>query len=81
MIIDSHVHISLYDNNADSLRGAFDLFLQEMEKNGISSAIIIPDNIEGSDSIVDLEKSIELIGERKNLYLLWQSANHSKRLK
>lgn len=70
MIIDSHVHVSLYENNADSLQGAFDLFLQEMDKNGISSAIIVPDNIEGSDSIVDLEKAIELIGDRKNLYLL-----------
>lgn len=70
MIIDSHVHISLYDNNADSLQGVFDLFLQEMEKNGISAAIIIPDNIEGSDSIVDLEKAIEIIGNRKNLFLL-----------
>lgn len=70
MIIDSHVHISLYGNNAKSLKGVFDLFLKEMEKNGIDSAIIIPDNIEGSDSIADLEKAIELIGERKNLFLL-----------
>lgn len=70
MIIDSHVHISLCDNNADSLQGAFDLFLQEMEKNKINSAIIIPDNIEGSDNIADLDKAIELIGERKNLFLL-----------
>jgi len=70
MIIDSHVHISLYDNNAKNLQEAFDLFLQEMEKNGISGAIIIPDNIEGSDNIADLDKAIELIGNRKNLFLL-----------
>jgi len=70
MIIDSHVHISLYDNNATSLQGAFDLLLREMEENKISCAVIIPDNIEGSDSIADLDKAIELIGERKNLFLL-----------
>lgn len=69
-IIDSHVHISLYDDNAKSLQEAFYLFLQEMEKNKISSAIIIPDNVEGSDNIADLDKAIELIGERKNLFLL-----------
>lgn len=70
MIIDAHVHISIYNNNASSLQGAFDLLLMEMEKNGITSAIIIPDNIEGSDNIADFDKAIELIGECKNLFLL-----------
>lgn len=70
MIIDSHVHISLYNDNAKSLQEAFDVFLKEMEKNGISGAIVIPDNIEGSNSIADLDKAIELIGDRKNLFLL-----------
>lgn len=70
MIIDSHVHISIYGNNASSLQGVFDLFLKEMEINGISFAIIIPDNIERSDSIADLDKVIDLIGESKNLFLL-----------
>jgi len=70
MIIDSHVHISLYNDNAKSLQDAFDLFLQEMEKNDLAAAIIIPDNIEGSENIADLEKAIELIGERQNLFLL-----------
>lgn len=41
MITDAHVHISVFDNNASSLQGAFDLLLVEMEKNGIGSAIII----------------------------------------
>lgn len=70
MIIDSHVHISLYNDNARNLKEAFDLFLEEMKKNNLSAAIIIPDNIEGSDSIVDLAKAIELIGDRKNIFLL-----------
>jgi len=70
MIIDSHVHISLYNDNAKTLQEAFDLLLVEMQRNGINSAIIIPDNIEGGDSIADLDKAIELIGDRKNLFLL-----------
>ena len=70
MIIDSHVHISTFNNNATSLEDAFNLFLEEMKKSDISAAIIVPDNIEGSDSIADLDKAIELIGERKNLFLL-----------
>lgn len=70
MITDSHVHISIYDNNSSSLRGAFDLLLAEMKKNGIGSASIIPDNIEGSNNIADLNKAIELVGDRKNLFLL-----------
>lgn len=70
MIIDSHVHISTYNDNGTSLEDAFDLFLKEMEKNNLDVAIIIPDNIEGSDQIVDLERTTKLIGERKNLFLL-----------
>jgi predicted TIM-barrel fold metal-dependent hydrolase len=70
MIIDSHVHISIYNKNAASLEEVLDLFLKVMKKNGIISAIIIPDNIEGSDSITDLDKAIKLIGQRKNLFLL-----------
>ncbi len=69
-IIDSHVHISLYDDNAKSLQEAFAVFLQEMNRYAISGAIIIPDNIESNDNIADLDKAIELIGERKNLFLL-----------
>ena len=70
MIIYSHMHISLYENNAASLKDALDLFLEEMKKNNLSAAIIIPDNIEGSDQIADLDKAFELIGEHKNLFVL-----------
>lgn len=69
-IIDAHVHISIFNRNAKSLPEVFDLFLKEMEKNGLSAAIIIPDNVENSASIADLEKAAELIGERQNLFLL-----------
>ncbi len=70
MIIDSHIHISTYSDNAKNLKEAFILFLEEMKKNNLSAAIIIPDNVEGSDKIADLAKAIELIGDSKNLFLL-----------
>lgn len=70
MIIDSHVHLSMYDNNVASLEEIFALFLKAMQKNGVNYAIIIPDNIEGSGNIADLNKAVKLIGERKNLFIL-----------
>ncbi len=70
MIIDSHVHISLYNSIAKNLKEAFTLFLEEMEKNDLSAAIIIPDNIENSEGIADLERAAGLIGDHRNLFLL-----------
>lgn len=70
MIIDSHIHISIYENNAKNLKDAFGLFLEEMKKNKINYAIIIPDNIENSDNIVDLDRAIKFINGHKNLFLL-----------
>lgn len=70
MIIDSHTHISIYNNNATSLKESFNLLLNKMQKNGIDYAIIIPDNIENSKNIADLDKAIKLVGKRKNLFLL-----------
>lgn len=70
MIIDSHVHISTCNNGTFSLEDIFNLFLEEIKKNDVTAAIIIPDNIEGGRHIADLEKAAELIGERKNLFLL-----------
>lgn len=69
-MIDAHVHISLYNDNAQSLSEAFAVFLREMEKHGMDGAIIIPDNIEDSDNIADLDRAMTLIGDRKNLFLL-----------
>ena len=70
MIIDSHIHISIFNKNAASLSGAFSLLLQEMDKNKLDGIIVIPDNIEKSESIADLDRAIKLIGERKNIFLL-----------
>ena len=70
MIIDSHVHISLYENNAQSLEESRDLLLQEMARNGIEYAIVIPDNLENKDDIADLAKAIELTNGYKEFFLL-----------
>ncbi|MEI7750000.1 MAG: amidohydrolase family protein [Candidatus Moraniibacteriota bacterium] len=70
MKFDAHVHISIYEKNVASLEKSFSLLLQDMEQNGVSAAIVIPDNIEGSDTIADLDRAIGLIGERKNIFLL-----------
>ena len=70
MIIDSHVHISIFGDNAKTLEGAFDLLLADMEENGIDFAIVIPDNIENDNSIADLSKAMQLTKESKNIFLL-----------
>jgi predicted TIM-barrel fold metal-dependent hydrolase len=70
MIIDAHVHISLYEGNAKSLEESRDLLLKEMTKNGVGYAIVIPDNIEHLIDIADLEKAIELTKGHKEFFLL-----------
>jgi len=70
MIIDAHVHISLYKGNAVSLEKSRDLLLEEMARNGIAYAIVIPDNIEHLTDIADLEKAIELTKGHKEFFLL-----------
>jgi len=70
MIIDSHVHISLDENNAKSLEESRDLLLEEMNKNNVDYAIVIPDNIENDPHIADLEKAIELIKGLSKFFLL-----------
>ncbi len=70
MIIDAHVHISLYKDNAKNLKDAFDLLLADMKKNGVSYAIVIPDNIENSASIADLDKATQLTKGSKNIFFL-----------
>lgn len=70
MIIDSHVHISLYENNAKSLEESRDLLLEEMKKNKVDYAIIIPDNVENDSHIANLEKAIELIKGLNKFFLL-----------
>lgn len=70
MKIDAHVHLSTYAGNADSLEGALEALTHDMERNGIDAAIVIPDNVEGSETIADLDRAITLIGDRKDLYLL-----------
>ncbi|MBU0997971.1 amidohydrolase family protein [Patescibacteria group bacterium] len=70
MIIDSHVHISLYEDNTKSLEENRDFLLKEMAKNGVNYAIVIPDNIEHLIDIADLKKAIELTKGYKEFFLL-----------
>lgn len=70
MIIDAHLHISLFEDNAKNLEDAFMLLLKDMNNNKINYAIIIPDNIEKLPNIADLKKAIKLIKGHKNIFLL-----------
>lgn len=70
MIIDSHVHISIYENIADSLEKALLLLLEEMVNNHINYAIIIPDNVENDPKIAGLNTAIQLTKGKDNLFLL-----------
>jgi len=70
MIIDSHVHISIYQGSAKSLEESRDILLGEMKKYGVDYAIVIPDNVEHLSDIADLEKAIELTKGHKEFFLL-----------
>jgi len=70
MIIDAHVHLSRYGNNAKSLEESRDLLRQEMKRNHVDYAIVIPDNVEDDPHIADLEKAIKLIRGHKEFFLL-----------
>jgi len=70
MIINSHVHISVFEDNAKNLEDAFKLLKNDMSDNQIDYAIIIPDNIESSSAIADLEMAKKLIKDDKRFFLL-----------
>jgi uncharacterized protein len=70
MIIDTHVHISLFENNAIDLNGAFSALLGDMTKYKIDYAFVIPDNLENLSSVADLDKAISLINGNDKFYLL-----------
>lgn len=70
MKIDSHVHISIFEKNAENLEEAFALLSKNMEKNGVDFAIVIPDNIENSPSVADLDKAMSIIKGNKKFFLL-----------
>lgn len=70
MIIDSHVHLSIYEGQTTSLQKALDKLLEEIKQNNVDYAIIIPDNIENDPKIADLDTAISFIKEKNNLFLL-----------
>jgi hypothetical protein len=70
MIVDAHVHLSLYKGNAGSLPESKDALLEEMRRNGVDRAIVIPDNKEGQPNIAGLESAQTLIDDSDPLALL-----------
>lgn len=70
MKIDSHTHISIFKNNAKNLEEAYFLLLKDMEKNGVDFTIVIPDNIENSSDVADLDKAMSLINGNEKLFIL-----------
>ncbi len=70
MIIDAHVHLSIYQGNGKSLEECLDSLLSEMKKNGVNYTIVIPDNIENDPNIADLEVAMKLVKQTDNLFLL-----------
>lgn len=70
MIIDSHVHLSVYGSKAKSLEESRGLLLQEMKRNKVDYAIVIPDNVENDPRIAGLKKAVELARGHKEFFLL-----------
>ncbi len=70
MKIDSHVHISIFEDNAKNLEMAFKALLKNMDNNEVDFAIIIPDNIENSPQVADLETARKLIEGHDKFFLL-----------
>lgn len=70
MKIDSHIHISIFENSAKNLEEAFASLLKNLKKNEVDFAIVIPDNIENSPNVADLDKAMSLINGNKKFFLL-----------
>lgn len=70
MIIDAHVHLSIYQDQGKSLEECLEILLKEMSKNGVTYAIVIPDNVENDPNIADLNQALKLIEGQNNLFLL-----------
>jgi len=70
MIIDAHVHLSAYQDSCETLSDALEKLLGEMQNNGISHAVVIPDNRENDPKIADLLHARELLKGHENLFLL-----------
>jgi uncharacterized protein len=68
MIIDAHLHLPPTNKNL-CFRKSKEKLLSQMNKNKISYAILIPDNLENS-KMGDLDKCLDLIKNEKKLFLL-----------
>lgn len=70
MKIDSHVHISIFEDSAKNLEESFAVLAKNMKSNNIDFAIVIPDNIENSPNVADLKKAKILIKGNDKFFLL-----------
>jgi len=70
MIINSHVHISIFEGNAKNLEESFELLKKDMFDNNIDASIVIPDNMENSPDVADLETAKKFIKGDNRFYLL-----------
>ncbi|MEK7173408.1 MAG: amidohydrolase family protein [Patescibacteria group bacterium] len=68
MIIDSHVHISYFEDNK-TLADAKNQLLLEMRKNKIDKAVVIPDN-QPNPKCAGLDKAIQLTKNEPKLYVI-----------
>ena len=68
MIIDCHVHLPL-SKTKGKFKDKKAKLLRDMERNGVDCAILIPDNLAGSN-IGDLDTCLKLVENEKKLFLL-----------
>jgi predicted TIM-barrel fold metal-dependent hydrolase len=68
MIIDAHVHLPVLSETR-SFKQAKDELLADMERDGVSYAILIPDNVTPSP-IGDVETCLQLVADEPRLFLL-----------
>ena len=62
MIVDAHVHLSLYHRNAESVSEGNDVLASEMDRCGVDQAIVIPDYVDDQPDIAGLETALRLVG-------------------
>ncbi len=70
MIVDAHVHLSLYQGNARTVAESKDALLRDMRRYGIDLAVVIPDNREDQPNIAGIETARALIGASDPLALV-----------
>lgn len=68
MIIDSHLHLSITEQNT-TFQDAAKALLFDMNKNKIDKAVVIPDNVKSSNC-ADIDMLLEIFADNPNIYLI-----------